>query len=318
MTATENLLRFARREEYDYVPEKLKYLKLADGRVLNSVCGGRGLEESGLVQSIDLPACERPMFGEGYDIFGVHWSKTDGVSHYTPGQSPIYDDIESWRDGVRIPVVERLDWKTFERQAKTLDPENHLISAVSMCGLFERATMLTTMENCLMDMISDPDSFRAMLEAVADYKIALLKKACEYIRIDLLIYHDDWGTNVSTFMSPELWEETVKPPTQRLYDELDALGITIIQHSCGCVHPFIPRVIDMGVKMMDLQLNRYNIAEIAEKYGDRMFFTVNDITGGSPPKGEDGPTAVPADGDGPPPFMNLYPAYPEKPEFLYD
>lgn len=310
MTEKENLLRYVRREEYDHVPEGLHYIKTQDGETLTLVCGGRGLDASGLVQSIELPACEGPMFGEGYDVFGVHWSKTDGASHYTPGQTPIYDDIEDWGSQVRFPDIDKLDWETFRREAEKLDTENHLVSAVSMCGLFERATMLTTMENCLMDAISEPEHFADMLGAIADYKIALLRRACEYVRIDLLIYHDDWGTNVSTFMSPELWRATVKPHTARLYKALDELGITVIQHSCGVVLPLIDDVIEIGGRIMDLQQNRYDLKALSEKYGERMFFTVNNI--GAPREDMGDAPELP-----PPPMKALYPAYAEKPEFLY-
>lgn len=315
MTQKENLLRYLRREPYDSVPENLSYIPIDSSLDIPPVLNSMSLNSCGLVQPLDAPVCERPMTGDGYDVFGVHWSKTDGISHYTPNQAPVYDDIECWREQVRFPNVDRLDWDSFRREAEKLDTENKLVSITLFCGLFERATMLTSMEECLMDVISAPESFCDMIGAIADYKIALINKICEYIHPDIIIYHDDWGTSHSTFMSPELWRRTIKPHTKRLYDAMLAQGITICQHSCGYLEPLIGDVIEMGAHMWDAQKSCNDLAAISAKYSDKLLIVANDI-GGTPP-----PPPPGADSDssgGPPPFAALYPAYSEKPEFLYN
>lgn len=309
MTKKENLLHFLRREAYEYVPEGLPLIQAgSEGEALPPAADSMALNSCGLIEDLTAPVCERPMFGEGYDVFGVHWSKTAAVSHYTPGQKPIYDDIEDWESQVRIPNVERFDWAGFEADVKRLDTENKLVCITLFCGLFERATMLTTMENCLIDVISEPEHFSDMLGAIADYKIALINKICRYVHPDIIIYHDDWGTNVSTFMSPELWRQVVKPHTKRLYDAMNAQDITICQHSCGCVAPLVGDIVEMGAKMVDLQSSCTDLEDLSRRYGDRLFIMTNNIGGTPPPDG---------DHDAPPPLVAKYPAYPEKPEFLY-
>lgn len=315
MTPKENFLHYLRREPYDYVPEGLSYIPVDTELDIPPVLDSMSLTACNVVQNLDAPVCERPMMGDGYDIFGVHWSATSGISHYTPNQPPIYDDIELWREQVRLPNVDRLDWDTFRREAEKIDTENKLVCMTLFCGLFERATMLTSMDECLMDVISAPDNFRDMMGAIADYKIALINKICEYIHPDIIIYHDDWGTSHSTFMSCELWRETIKPHTKRLYDAMLAQGITICQHSCGCLEPLIGDIVEMGAHMFDAQKSCNDLAAISAKYADKLLIVANDI-GGTPPPPPPGAEGA-ADG-GPPPFSALYPAYTEKPDFLYD
>lgn len=310
MTPKENLLHYLRRETFEYPPENFAYIPLdTGGRDIPPVGDSMALVSCGLVQTINPPVCERPMTGEGFDVFGVHWSKTAGVSHYTPNQPPVYDDIENWHSQVRFPNVERLDWDSFRRDAENLDTENNLVCITLFCGLFERATMLTSMEECLMDAISDPENFSGLIGAVADYKIALINKICEYIHPDIIIYHDDWGTNRSTFMSPELWRETIRPHTKRVYDAMLAQGLTICQHSCGCVSPLVNDMIEMGAHMWDAQKSCNDLVGLSEKYSDRIFILANDIGGTPPPDMK---------GAAPPPLADQYPAYAEVPEFLYN
>lgn len=277
----------------------------ADVRPLTS--SGK-LSMGGLFQMLDSPACERPMSGEGYDVFGVHWSAASQASHYTPGQKPIYDDITCWREQVRIPNVEKLDWDTFRGFVSRLDPEKP-VSMMLLSGIFERATALTTMQECLMDAISEPEDFSDMLGAIADYKIALIDKISEFVHVDVLTYHDDWGTNRSTFMSPALWREVVRPHTQRIYDAAHRHGIFVIQHSCGCVSPLLPDMIEMGADAWDGQLRCSDMAALQREYGDRIFLLTNDAQ-------YDFGDRPPADLPAMPP--SPYPAYAEKPEFLYE
>ena len=308
MTKKEALLAFLRRAPGAQAPEEFPFLSIEPWPAgVRRIGDGMGLMMCGLCETIAAPVCERPMSGAGYDIFGVHWSATATVSHYTPGQKPVYDDITRWREQVRIPNADRLDWDSFRREADQLSGDK-LVCVTLFSGLFERATVLTSMQECLMDAISEPESFAAMLGAVADYKIALIDRMCEYAPIDLITYHDDWGTASSTFLSPQLWRETVRPHTQRIYDAVHRHGIYLCQHSCGRVSPLLGDMIEMGADAWDGQRACNDWPALAREYGGQIFLMANDITFvGAPPAGAD---ALP-------PLTDRYPAYSEKPEFLY-
>lgn len=306
MTKKEQFLAFLRREPGVEAPEGFPFLDLGPWpEGLRKIGSSMDLMMCPDVQMLDAPTCERPMVGAGYDVFGVHWSATAEISHYTPGQAPIYTDITHWREQVRIPNVDRLDWDTFRRYADALDPEK-VVSVTLFSGLFERATVLTSMQECLMDAISEPEDFADMIGAIADYKIALIHKMCDYAPIDLLTYHDDWGTNNSTFLSPALWREVIRPHTQRVYDAAHARGVYLCQHSCGCTSPLLPDMIEMGADAWDAQKSCNDLLALQKEYGDRIFLMANDILNAGTPKDSDLP-----------PITSPYPAWQEKPEFLF-
>ncbi len=305
MTPKENFLHYVRHEPYEYTPE-MTYLPLVLDEGVPPVPYTAGGLPADMVQEVAIPACERPMVGSGYDVFGVHWTAAQPVSHCTPHQKPIYDDIEDWRAQVRIPNVEKLDWETFQQDVEKLDTENKIIMMTALCGLLERGTMLTSMEECMMDIITDPENYYDMMGAIADYKIALINKICQYVHPDIIVYHDDWGTNHGTFISPALWRQVIRPHTQRIYDAMKARNIIICQHTCGDVSTLMDDMVEMGLDMVDLQKKCSNLGACSAKYSGRMMITANDIVNNLVKPAEDGE----APGD-------RYPAYENVPEFLY-
>ncbi len=260
---------------------------------------------SALLKILGVPVCERPMHGSGYDIFGVHWSATDGFSHRTPNQKPCYDDIEDWREQVRFPKVERFDWESLRRDAAEIDRENCLVSVVLFTGPFERATELTSMEDCLVNLIVDPENFGELIGALADYKIEVIEKVWEAAQPDIFLMHDDWGTMKSTFMSPELWRQVIKPHTKRIYDAVHAHGAIVAQHSCGAVWPLIGDMVEMGADCWDGQPECNDYPALKAQYGERLIFLEK------PPLPDDPSAPLP------PIPGEKYGAYDEYPEFLF-
>lgn len=228
------------------------------------------MDASPVIKTLDIPVCERPLGGTGYDVFGVHWTHAPQASHYTPGQSPRYDDITCWRDQVRFPDLDRFSWDELRREAAEFDRENHLMAVVLFTGPFERATTLTSFEDCLVDLITEPEEFSELIGAIADYKIALIHRIWDCAQPDIFYLHDDWGTTKSTFMSPELWRQVIKPHTQRIYDAIHAHGALVVQHSCGRVESLIGDMVEMGADAWDGQNECNDMDALRACYGDRI------------------------------------------------
>ena len=261
----------------------------------------------GALALLAVPVRERPMFGSGYDVFGVHWTATKGVSHYTIGQKPIYDDIEEWREQVRFPNIEKFEWDQMKAEAENVDRDEKLVGVVLYSGPFERATELTSFEDCLINLITDPENFADLIGAIADYKIAIIEKVWELAQPDIFLIHDDWGTMKSTFMSPALWRKVIRPHTQRIYDVIHAHGAVVVQHSCGAITPLVGDMVEMGADAWDGQPECNDYPALIEQYGDRIVFLDK-----VPLPANDNPDAPP-----PNPLGGCYPAYEEYPEFLF-
>lgn len=264
----------------------------------------------GGIMNIELPICERGMGSTGYDVFGVHWTATSNFSHYSPDQEPRYDDIEDWEDQVKFPDVEKFDWEAFKKDAETVDREKYVVSITSYMGPFERTTCLTNFEDCLVDLISEPEEFSRLIGAIADYKIAIINKACQIAHPDVVNLHDDWGTSESTFMSPDLWRQVIKPHIQRIYDCIKANGAIICQHSCGSIGALVGDMVEMGAQVWEAQGDSNDIPALEAQYGDKLRISANTVPGPNDPMAAAmDPSLLPPE---------KYPAYAEYPSFLFD
>lgn len=255
MTRKENMLNYLHHRPCDEIP--------ADGDIML-------MGNTDLIETLDIPVCERPLTGSGYDVFGVHWSEGTDASHYTQGQPPIYDDIEDWRSQVRFPNVEKFDWAQLKADAQKVDRENKVVNVVMYNGPFERTTMLTSFEDCLVNLMISPEDYADLIGAIADYKIALIHKIWEAAQPDVYLIHDDWGTMKNTFMRPDMWREIIKPHTQRIYDAIHSHGAVVAQHSCGAITPLVPDMVEMGADVWDGEADCNDLPALKKQYEGQM------------------------------------------------
>jgi len=130
-------------------------------------------------------------------------------------------------------------------------------------SLFERAWTLRGLESLYCDFIDHPRFVRELLETIADYNIAQVKRALAF-DIDAVYFGDDWGRQRGLLMGRRLWREFLLPPLRRMFRAVTDAGRFVFLHSCGdvdelfedligiglaCFNPFQPEVMDTGALM---------------------------------------------------------------------
>ena len=74
-------------------------------------------------------------------------------------------------------------------------------------------------------------------------------------------------------MSPEVWDDLIGPGEQREYDLVHAYGKDVWLHSCGCIDALIPRLVEMGLDVLNpVQPECMDIARLKADYGGRLTF----------------------------------------------
>ena len=126
-------------------------------------------------------------------------------------------------------------------------------------SLYERAWTMRGMENLMMDFYDHPQFVRDLLNAIADYNIAQVRKALTY-EIAAVEFGDDWGQQHGLQMGPHIWREFIYPVLKRMYAAVTEQGKRVFIHSCGdvdelfddliairlsCFNPFQPEVMDV-------------------------------------------------------------------------
>lgn len=250
MTKRENLLRVINHRNPAWVPN--------------------GMES---VVSIGSPVCERPGHA-GRDAFGVHWSLEEGASggtYPTHNGHPV-TDLARWREQITMPQLDNIDWSFVKAQALKVDRETSLVSGFVEMGLFERSYLLLGMENALVSYLTEPETMVELLDAIADYKIELIERFDDAVDLDMVWYGDDWGTQDALFMPPEVWRQTIKPATRRIYDCLKERNIIINQHSCGKIEAIFGDMVEMGADIWNPCQPCNDLAAMKAQFAGRIAF----------------------------------------------
>lgn len=222
---------------------------------------------------IKPPLAERPDQA-GLDCFGVRWSCEPGAEGGTfPAHGGhVVHDLARWRDEVRFPDLDALDWDCIRRQAEAVDRSQYIVEGFVEMGLLERSSLLLGMEEAMIGYAADPRSMYELLSAIADYKVELIARFHRAANLDMIWYGDDWGSQASLLVSPSVWRETVKPHTQRVYDAMKSRGILINQHSCGKIEAVFADMVEMGADMWNPCQPCNDLAGLKKRFGDRIAF----------------------------------------------
>ena len=212
--------------------------------------------------------------GSGYDYFGCWWEfdPVIGGSSPLPGKHPC-KDVTKWREQVTFPDPEKLDWSKAKKQAEGFDRENKLSMIFWESGPWDRFHALCGFEESLVALYEEPEAVHELMQAITDFKIAMVAKIKEYYNPDIICVLDDFGHQKGPFMSNELFREMIKPYDTALGKAITDAGILYCHHSCGCITPLMQDIYEMGPQMILGLFAPYNDQEkVVKEFGDKLIF----------------------------------------------
>jgi hypothetical protein len=229
---------------------------------------------------------ERGEGGSGIDAFGVRWvaplSGGAGAALPAPNEFML-TDITKWQSVVKIPDLTIYDWEKFaELEAGMYDRDKVAIEAASLNFIYERLATLMGFEEALLAMAIEPDATYALLEALTDWKIELMKYYAKYFNPDVYIFFDDVATERVLFMSPDTYRTLIKPLHTKMVNACKDIGIIPIQHTCGKADLIVEDMIEEGCEAWHCVQAQNDIEGIIQKYGDRFVIMGGYNTTGAP------------------------------------
>jgi uroporphyrinogen decarboxylase len=139
-------------------------------------------------------------------------------------------------------------------------------------SLYERAWTLRGLENLLMDFHDHPGFVHELLDAIADYNIAQVRRALAF-DIDAVYFGDDWGAQRGLQMGYPLWKEFIKPVLAKMYRVVRDAGKFVVIHSCGDVDELLDDLLSIGLNCFNpFQPEVMNTAELLARYRGRLSF----------------------------------------------
>ncbi len=176
--------------------------------------------------------------------------------------------ISGRRFRIRWP---RAGWIPSDRRWRCTGRRN-IAWRTSICRFLSGCMRLRGLQNAFADFYTNEDEVRRLLDALAEYLIALTRSLAQ-IGVDAVFYTDDWGTQKSLMISPAMWRSFFKDHYRRVFAEAHRLGLDVILHSCGNVMSIVPDLIDVGVDVLDpLQPGAMDVAELGRRFGGHLAF----------------------------------------------
>ncbi len=220
----------------------------------------------------------RPEYGKGpvQNAWGVYFEWPKG----TPGEFPLHDpehilikDIGRWREYVKMPetVFPEEVWAEIVEAANKVDRSQQFVTACMWPGLFENCHHMMSMEECMINLYEEPEFMHELITFVTEYELNLSKAVVEHIHPDAVYRHDDWGTQISSFMSNEMFREFYLDPTKKIYQFWRDNGVEIvIHHSDSYGENLIPEMIEAGIDVWQGALSTNNLPRIAKEYKGKL------------------------------------------------
>lgn len=151
---------------------------------------------------------------------------------------------------------------------------SHAIVGGMPCTLFEAAWYLRGMDRFLMDLVVNKDFAHELLNKLFDFQLAT-GTALAAEGVDIIWIGDDFGTQDSIIISPDLWREFFKPLYAKLikaFKEVNPI-VKVAYHSDGNIEALLPEYIDAGVDILNaVQPKSMDPAHLKKKFGNNLSF----------------------------------------------
>ncbi len=210
------------------------------------------------------------------------WGVYNAFPENTPGGFPVQDDehlvikdIEEWQNYLKVPEYKFTDeqWGIVKEMYDAVDGEKSMKATFVAPGLFEQCHHTSKIENTLMAMYESPDELKDLIKAFTEFELKEAEGICTHLKPEAIFHHDDWGSQHSTFMSADMFEEFFVEPYKQIYGYYHDHGVKyVFHHSDSYAATLVPAMIEMGIDVWQGCFSTNNIPEMIEKYGDKITF----------------------------------------------
>ena len=220
----------------------------------------------------------QPLLKRGMENVVNGWGVTNSFPENVPGAFPVHTpdkivvkDIEQWQDYVHAPSLKFSDelWNICKDMYAAVDGTKAYKAAFVAPGLFEQCHHLCSMQEALMNYMEYPDEMHDLIKYLTDWELELAEGICSNLHPDAIFHHDDWGSELNSFLRPSIFEDFFLEPYQKIYGYYHSHGVELIfHHSDSYCANILPIMIDMGIDVWQGCMHSNNVPECIEKYGD--------------------------------------------------
>jgi uroporphyrinogen decarboxylase len=179
-----------------------------------------------------------------------------------------------WQERMQPDLAQRIgpDWQAQLRQWRA-EPKPLVVISDRWGGFFGPLRNLTGVQKLCTLFYDDPAFLGEMMEANADFIIAMLGQVLDVIEIDAFAFWEDMAYKAGPLLSPRLARRAMLPRYRRVVDFLRGRGVKYIGlDSDGQIDPLIPVWLDAGLNFLypfEVQ-SGMDVLAVRRKYGKEL------------------------------------------------
>ncbi len=218
---------------------------------------------------------ERFAEGTAFSKFGEGHEPAPEAMHMTRMLHPMrgFSTLEEF-ESYPYPEFDESAISAVRREVDQLHERGLAAAVVQECTVWETAWYLRSMDELMVDMLSDDGKAVYHIERIT--RLACLRAAgFAAAGVDLLRLGDDIGMQHTIMMSRETYRQWLKEPLRRVIAAARRVNpeIVISYHSCGFVLPLIDDLVECGIDVLNpVQPECMEFAPIYEKYAGSIGF----------------------------------------------
>jgi uroporphyrinogen decarboxylase len=176
-----------------------------------------------------------------------------------------------WKERMQPDLARRIgpDWKE-ELRKRRAQPVPFIVISDRWGGFFGPLRNLLGVESLCMMFHDDPAFVEEMMEANADFIIAIMAQVLDVIDIDAFGFWEDMAYNHAPLISPDMVRRYMLPRYRRVTEYLRGRGVPYVGlDSDGQIHPLIPVWMDAGLNFLypfEVQCGM-DVLDVRRRYG---------------------------------------------------
>ena len=179
--------------------------------------------------------------------------------------------VQDWRDTSRVHIpVEALTVDISQVNAFCSNTDQFVMASAGQRP-FERLQFIRGSENLYIDLAEENDDLLVFLKQMHEFHLKELD-VWSRTKVDALFIMDDWGTQKSLLINPEMWRRLFKPLYKDYIDLAHAAGKKIFMHSDGYIVDIFPDLIELGLDAINSQIFCMGVEKLSAFKGQISFW----------------------------------------------
>jgi uroporphyrinogen-III decarboxylase len=220
-----------------------------------------------------------PERGVTSDDWGIRrvWVPNDSGGYWDFCEFPLSEATEEEVAAWPLPSPDDFDYASIRENCRNQSEFALFVGHPGLPDIINGNGMLRTMEQVLVDLITDDPAGMLLIKRRADLLFEVMRRSLEAAEggIDFLWMGEDLGTQIGPTIGLDLYRRQFRPMHQRFIDLAKSFDLPVMIHSCGSSSWAFEDFIEMGINAVDtLQPEAKNMAPeyLKAHFGGRLAF----------------------------------------------